>query len=602
MLGSTLMRVLVAVVTLGVCAMTPGAWAQATYLTQLRSVAVSAPLGSDSASTPAGDFSPFNASVTAGVSPGTNSLSIQSALASDAISLSGAFNCQTAGLLGSPSATLQHQVQFTLAEPATVLLLASDGLPGTPNVQVNTLLGDSMGTIYFDGRSTAATGVTINLPAGSFTFSTFAQVSVAGGANGPAVGSVSVSISFLPLIDSPTSILYQGRLDEGGLPANGQRDMTFQVFDRPTGGTPLTPVVSVPRVDVVNGLFTTPVPISANVWNSGRAYLEIAVGFPITIPTVLSPRQPIQPAPKANWAARADEAVQASTVPWSGIANVPANVLNAFSPWQPSGGGIIYTGGGNVGIGLTGPSVPLHVRVSPSGVNPNPGTVLALESGGSSYINLLHANGTESGILFGRPMVGSAGAGIVYNNLGNLGGLQFRTDTNVNRLTIASSGDATFTNNVTASNFSYASPVQSFVMYTDAAVRSRNGAPVRGVVLGGGGASLDTGTNDSLAVQLNLPHGALFTGVRVYFTDAVTSNLSINVFSYSPTAAGYSVLGSATPTGAIAGTRIVDIPVSALIDNANNSYVVTFAASGNWDGGLSIRGVRATYTLSRPVP
>lgn len=61
--------------------------------------------------------------------------------------------------------------------------------------------------------------------------------------------------------------------------------------------------------------------------------------------------------------ATAQSAVSTSTansVPWAGIAGVPSNVTNAFSPWGPVTGGIVYSGG-KVGIGTPTPPNLLSV-------------------------------------------------------------------------------------------------------------------------------------------------------------------------------------------------------------------------------------------------
>jgi hypothetical protein len=65
---------------------------------------------------------------------------------------------------------------------------------------------------------------------------------------------------------------------------------------------------------------------------------------------------------------------------------------------------------------------------------------LLVESNSSAYLNFLTPNASESGLLFGN--TGSAASGgIVYNNSGNLLGIQFRTNGNITRMVLTSAGE-----------------------------------------------------------------------------------------------------------------------------------------------------------------
>jgi len=53
-----------------------------------------------------------------------------------------------------------------------------------------------------------------------------------------------------------SAISYQGKLSDGGNPADGSYDLTFAFCSMPTGGTPLAgPITNAPTT-VANGLFT----------------------------------------------------------------------------------------------------------------------------------------------------------------------------------------------------------------------------------------------------------------------------------------------------------------------------------------------------------
>jgi len=98
-----------------------------------------------------------------------------------------------------------------------------------------------------------------------------------------------------------TTFTYQGRLFDGGPPANGTNyGMVFYLYDAASGGA-LLGNEGIVSVTVSNGLFTVPLNFD-NVFNGGPRWLEITVqknggGF-----TTLSPRQQLTPAPYAIFA------------------------------------------------------------------------------------------------------------------------------------------------------------------------------------------------------------------------------------------------------------------------------------------------------------
>src|SRR5256714_11269656 len=101
-----------------------------------------------------------------------------------------------------------------------------------------------------------------------------------------------------------TAFTYQGRLTEGGNPADGSYDLTFKLFDTaPVGsGAQQGATLSLTNVAVSGGVFTAPLDFGAcaGCFNGAGRFLEIAVrpsgggSF-----TTLSPRQPITSTPYA---------------------------------------------------------------------------------------------------------------------------------------------------------------------------------------------------------------------------------------------------------------------------------------------------------------
>jgi hypothetical protein len=138
-------------------------------------------------------------------------------------------------------------------------------------------------------------------------------------------GSGRVKADFLAQTLSPTAFTYQGRLQEGGQPAQGIYDIRFTLYDSESGGVQLKEVIK-ENVDVAGGIFSVLLDFGNEAFSNGEArYLEVAVrpGDSGGDFTVLSPRQALTRVPYALYA---DQAAQAQTVPWSGITGKPGGL------------------------------------------------------------------------------------------------------------------------------------------------------------------------------------------------------------------------------------------------------------------------------------
>ena len=74
-----------------------------------------------------------------------------------------------------------------------------------------------------------------------------------------------------------TAISYQGRLNDGGLPATRLYDFTFKVFDVEAGGAALAGTVVLAAVPVTNGLFNVSLDFGPDIFTGAKRWLEIGV-------------------------------------------------------------------------------------------------------------------------------------------------------------------------------------------------------------------------------------------------------------------------------------------------------------------------------------
>jgi len=114
-----------------------------------------------------------------------------------------------------------------------------------------------------------------------------------------------------------TGFTYQGKLTDGGAPANGNYDLQFALFDSADGGAQVGQTQTVTAVSVRTGVFTVALDFGANAFPGANRFLEISTrpsgGGPFT---VLAPRQVIASTPyavRSLSAATADTATNAVT-------------------------------------------------------------------------------------------------------------------------------------------------------------------------------------------------------------------------------------------------------------------------------------------------
>ena len=145
------------------------------------------------------------------------------------------------------------------------------------------------------------------------------------------------------LVALTTGFTFQGRLTDGGSPANGVYDLNFYLYDALAGGSQVGPVQAIGDVTVTAGLFTVTLDFG-NVFHGAQYSLEIQVrpGTSAGAYTILSPREPISAVPNASFALEAGSANAIQGVNVSNTAPANGDVLKCDgTKWTPaaSGGG-----------------------------------------------------------------------------------------------------------------------------------------------------------------------------------------------------------------------------------------------------------------------
>jgi len=165
-----------------------------------------------------------------------------------------------------------------------------------------------------------------------------------------------------------TAFMYQGKLANGGAPANGSYDLAFTLYNANTAGAAIAGPVTNSATAVSNGLFSTTIDFGAGVFNGSNYWLDISVSPTGSNTFVeLTPRQAIMPTPYAIYSANAATATVATSAASVSASNISGTVSAAQLP------GTVLTNGANSvnlagsfsgnGSGLTGINGAIPWRV-----------------------------------------------------------------------------------------------------------------------------------------------------------------------------------------------------------------------------------------------
>ena len=160
-----------------------------------------------------------------------------------------------------------------------------------------------------------------------------------------------------------TAFTYQGRLTDGGSPANGSYDLRFILYTADPGGNQAGPILTNAATAVSGGIFTVALDFGANILTNTARFLETAVrtnGGGVF--AVLSPRQKLTPAPYAVFAENVGIGGLAAGA--YGNAVTFNNAANSFSgSFSGNGAGVTSLNANNLASG-TVPDARLSANIA----------------------------------------------------------------------------------------------------------------------------------------------------------------------------------------------------------------------------------------------
>jgi hypothetical protein len=183
-----------------------------------------------------------------------------------------------------------------------------------------------------------------------------------------------------------TSFNFQGRLNSGSSPANGNFELQFRLFDSIAGGSQIGGTITRPSVTVINGIFTTQLDFGAVAFGGAGRFIEIGVrpAGDTNAFTILNPRQEVLSAPYSIQAKNASQLGGVDASEYVTNSTVGSTFIRNGTTLQTGNLNISGNGffGGNVGIGTTTPATKLQVQTTGHGITQTGGGVTV-----GSFIN-----------------------------------------------------------------------------------------------------------------------------------------------------------------------------------------------------------------------
>jgi hypothetical protein len=213
-----------------------------------------------------------------------------------------------------------------------------------------------------------------------------------------------------------TAFTYQGRLNDGGAPANGNYDLRFAIYNAVTNGNTISISLTNSAVAVSNGLFVATLDFGSAVFTGQACWLDMGVrtNGSTNAFTVLVPRQQLTPTPYAIFANSASNLVGslsaaqlAGTLPASAFAGY-TNIVALTNGANLLAGAFAGNGGGVTNVNmtnLTGVLADSQLPTNTAFLNSNQTFTANNTFTGANTFTNLYGN-SFSGSFFGNGLVG----------------------------------------------------------------------------------------------------------------------------------------------------------------------------------------------------
>jgi hypothetical protein len=329
------------------------------------------------------------------------------------------------------------------------------------------------------------------------------------------------------LAQNGTGFTYQGKLLDGGVPANGAYDLQFKLFDALSGGSQVGSTLTQPSVTVTNGLFTVQLDFG-NVFNGTALHLEIGVrpGGSSGAYTTLSPRQPLSPTPYTLYSTQAGNTGMLNTQPAS-----------------------YYLNASNINTGtLSTTYFSAYADLVAEGYLGNAASNLALNNGilqatlNSDLLDGFHAGNASGAIPINN---GSINTTLNADQLDGQHNTYYQNASNINSGTLSTNYFSAYADLVAESNIGTGSG-QVAVGDHNHWGQTWSGSGT-GLTLSGGAIGL-SGSGGTYGVSGSSTNGYGVTGSSTNYYGVYGSGYD-GVYGYSSTANGSGVYGSSTNTG-----------------------------------------------------
>ncbi len=370
---------------------------------------------------------------------------------------------------------------------------------------------------------------------------------------------------------------FQGQLNDGGAPADGLYDLEFELFATNAGGSRIGPKVTLNDLQVTNGVFQAELDFGDDVFDGSARWVGISVrdGASGGAYTGLTPRAKVGSAPQASFASRAGE-VEGQF--WSNLA--PGILLFGENE-----------GDGQVFMNLDQAIEPTDVLVVHHSAHGAGGMSVSTWANGMPYYG--YATG---GFLRAKSYYDPVTDAWVVNKGGS------------DMLEIDNNDDVVVTNDLIVggtitvlggggeSQIGYKSFTPDSIFENFDFNRIYNAFA---------GAIVSPGTSGYLRVNLDLPHNAQITSIRLEYADrTAATNIRVELWKRNLVSLDYTndTLGQSAgsdPNMVQVMTIVPTAPI--LINNIESTYSLrVFSTAGTWPtaGLLGVRNILVEYTYS----